>query len=87
MSAESKVEQVARVEQMAADKGETWDLSDNDQAALLAVLRDRVALLGALKLMITRFIACLVTNGTDAEFAQAAVTDADAIVARAEGLQ
>lgn len=35
-------EQLSRVEQMAADDNcETWDLSDNDQAALKAVLADR----------------------------------------------
>lgn len=32
---------LSRVEQMAADDGCTWDLSDNDQAALRAVLADR----------------------------------------------
>lgn len=35
-------EQLSRVEQMAEDtNGETWDLSENDHAALRAVLQDR----------------------------------------------
>lgn len=37
-SEESFDEQRARVEQMIADDGDTWDLSDNDKAALRAVL-------------------------------------------------
>lgn len=35
---ESFREQVSRLEQMAEDDGETWDLSDNDKAAIAAVL-------------------------------------------------
>jgi hypothetical protein len=35
---ESFTEQVSRVRMMAEDDGETWDLSDNDKAALRAVL-------------------------------------------------
>lgn len=35
---ESFKEQLSRVQQMAEDDGETWDLSDNDKAALKAVL-------------------------------------------------
>lgn len=34
-------DQLSRVQMMAEDPGETWDLSDNDQAALKAVLADR----------------------------------------------
>jgi hypothetical protein len=33
-------EQISRVRMMAEDDGETWDLSDNDKAALKAVLRE-----------------------------------------------
>jgi hypothetical protein len=38
VSAESFQEQFARVLSMSEDDGETWDLSDNDKAALKAVL-------------------------------------------------
>jgi hypothetical protein len=46
---ESHGEQIDRVRQMTEDDGETWDLSENDAAALSAVLADRDALLVALK--------------------------------------
>jgi hypothetical protein len=45
---ESWAEQLARVQMMAEDNGETWDLSDNDKAALKAVLTDRARLRAAL---------------------------------------
>lgn len=43
----SIAEQVSRVRQMA-DRSGTWDLSDNDVAALRTVLEQRDALLAAL---------------------------------------
>jgi hypothetical protein len=46
--AETFREQLARVEQMAEDSGETWDLSDNDTAALKAVLADRQRMAGVI---------------------------------------
>lgn len=36
--AETYIDQVSRVRLMARDESGTWDLSDNDQAALRAVL-------------------------------------------------
>ncbi len=43
---ESHAEQINRVEMMAAAKPwDSWDLSDNDRAALKTVLADRAALL------------------------------------------
>lgn len=45
---ESHADRIARVEAMAAG-GETWDLSDNDIAALRTVLSDRAELLKWLK--------------------------------------
>ena len=47
-SNESHEEQLARVEGMAAG-GATWDLSDNDRAALSMVLKERALLLKWLK--------------------------------------
>jgi hypothetical protein len=40
-SKESFRDQLSRVESMAYDESGTWDLSENDTAALEAVLRDR----------------------------------------------
>ncbi len=43
-------EQLSRVQQMAHDaNGETWDLSRNDRAALLAILASHTALINVLK--------------------------------------
>lgn len=47
MSNETKREKLDRVRGMANDHGGTWDLSDNDMAALRAVLRDHDDLLAA----------------------------------------
>lgn len=38
MSAESFYDQACRVDLMASDDGDTWDLSDNDRAAITAVM-------------------------------------------------
>lgn len=47
-SVETYDEQIARVEMMAAGDNK-WDLSDNDLAALRAVLKERAELLRWLK--------------------------------------
>ncbi len=62
LSSESKAEQVARVHQMAADDGETWDLSLNDRAALEGLIADREALLDACRRVATRAAEAL-TSG------------------------
>lgn len=46
---ESFADQVSRLRQMVVDNGETWDLSENDEAAIAAVLASHDALLAALK--------------------------------------
>lgn len=46
---ESHKEQIARVNMMATGLDDTWDLSDNDCAALCTVLKEREVLLEALK--------------------------------------
>ena len=48
-SPESFREQMSRVAQMADRDNDTWDLSDNDIAALRAVLNNFLALQAALK--------------------------------------
>lgn len=48
MTSESHAEQIARVEGMASGDS-TWDLSDNDCAALATVLKERAELLQAMK--------------------------------------
>jgi hypothetical protein len=50
---ESFREQLRRLEEMAEDDGETWDLSDNDQAAIRAVLAERDILCRALIALVT----------------------------------
>lgn len=50
IGAETFTEQLSRVQQMAQDRdGETWDLSDNDRAALEAVIVSHAGLRGLLK--------------------------------------
>src|SRR4030095_2087671 len=43
---ETLSEQMSRVQMMASDDGDTWDLSDNDRAALKAVLAESRRLAG-----------------------------------------
>jgi hypothetical protein len=50
---ESFREQLSRLEQMAEDDGDTWDLSENDQAAIRAVLVERDTLCRALIALVT----------------------------------
>ncbi len=53
---ESHSEQIERAQWMAdPDQGCTWDLSENDRAAIKAVLKDRADLLAAVKLIWSMF--------------------------------
>jgi hypothetical protein len=63
---ESFREQLSRLEQMAKDDdGETWDLSNNDQAAIRAVLAERATLCRALIALVTEMRDEELMEGTD----------------------
>jgi hypothetical protein len=49
---ETLTEQIERLRTMAEDDGETWDLSDNDKAAIVGVLGLVEELKSALKAMV-----------------------------------
>lgn len=48
---ESLEEQARRLELMAEDDGSEWDLSDNDRAAIRAVVADYKAMKGAVGIL------------------------------------
>lgn len=53
---ESHAEQIERVGWMAdSDQGCTWDLSENDRAAIQTVLKERADLLAAIQLIWSMF--------------------------------
>ena len=63
---ESFREQVERVIDMSRDNGGTWDLSDNDQAALKAVLQ-RMAVIDAERVRLREALTGLVGASDRAE--------------------
>jgi hypothetical protein len=83
---ESKAEMLDRVFLMSTGD-DTWDLSDNDCAALEVVMKDRAALLAALKEMLAAADYSVATDDDVAAMLRygAAVTAAKEAIARAEG--
>jgi hypothetical protein len=75
---------MSRLRQMCDEGSETWDLSDNDRAAISTVLASHYALLEALKVARNHVELAYARNPQVASFA-ADIRLVNAAIAKAEG--
>lgn len=85
VNAESFRDQLARLVQMGAGDSDTWDLSENDTAAIQAVLTSHADLLAALKETAFALAKVVLATG-DLSVSHAWIIDAaNHAIAKAEG--